>query len=226
MDDRLNIFESQTTPAGAVALEVLIALRKIWVELWHVGDEDELFEFIIEPMAKDPTLSGEENSRILDELAEATESDIADELKSQPAWDDGPVPANAKVKCTEYALFETACEFAVQAIRAQATKAPEELKWKYACEAKHFLGILQGYISGTAETSQISAMAKRGADARHAENRAMKAQLFDWCAKHLSTFKSLDAAAFAVVQTQMPIAFRTARSWIGEWKKLQSAGTL
>ena len=189
-EDNLNIFEGRTTPAGAVALEVLVALRTIWVELWKVGNDDDLFEFIIEPMSKDPTLSGEEKSKLLDELAEATESDIVGEIKSQPAWDDGPLPSHDKVKCTEYALFETACTFAVQAIRAQATEAPEELKWKYACEAKHLLGILQGYISGIADTSAISAMAKRGANARHAEHRAMKAHVFEWCATHMSTFKT------------------------------------
>ena len=36
--------------------------------------------------------------------------------------------------------------------------------------------------------------------------------------------KSMDAAAQAITK-QQPIAFRTARDWVGEWKKLRSTGT-
>jgi hypothetical protein len=145
---------------------------------------------------------------------------------SHASWDNKPMPSHAKAKCTEYALFEMACVYAVLAIRAQSTKSPDELKWKYVCEAKQFLGVLQGYISGIAQPIQSTELARRGADARHVENRAMKAHLFEWCAKNLSTFRSMDAAAFAVAQSEIPVQFRTARTWIGEWKKLQSAGTL
>jgi hypothetical protein len=73
---------------------------------------------------------------------------------------------------------------------------------------------------------ETSAGAKRRASKAHVENRAMKAKAFEWCDRNLASFKSLDAAAAEISKTQMPITFRTARSWVGDWKKLQSASTL
>ena len=58
---------------------------------------------------------------------------------------------------------------------------------------------------------------------RHTENRAMKANVFVWLDTNMAKFKSMDAAAEAVAN-QNPIAFRTARDWVGEWKKLPSTG--
>ena len=52
----------------------------------------------------------------------------------------------------------------------------------------------------------------------------MKADVFVWLDANMVNFKSMDKAAEAVIK-QQPIAFRTARDWVGEWKKLRSAGT-
>ena len=59
---------------------------------------------------------------------------------------------------------------------------------------------------------------------RHAENHAMKADVFGWLDTNMVNFKSMDVAAQAVIK-QQPIAFRTAREWVAEWKKLRSAST-
>ena len=69
-----------------------------------------------------------------------------------------------------------------------------------------------------------TALAKTGAQARHTETRNMKAEVFEWLDAHMVEFKSMDAAAQAIIK-QQPIVFRTARDWVGEWKKLRSAGT-
>ena len=69
-----------------------------------------------------------------------------------------------------------------------------------------------------------TALAKTGAQARHTETRNMKAEVFEWLVAHMVEFKSMDAAAQAIIK-QQPIVFRTARDWVGEWKKLRSAGT-
>ncbi|WP_374591439.1 hypothetical protein [Aquabacterium sp.] len=69
------------------------------------------------------------------------------------------------------------------------------------------------------------ALATAGANALHAENRAMKADVFAWLDAHMKNFKSMDKAAEAIAGKIAPIAFRTARAWVGEWKKLRSAGT-
>lgn len=67
--------------------------------------------------------------------------------------------------------------------------------------------------------------ARSGAKAKNAENRAMKRDVFAWLDSNMSQFKSLDSAAEAIAGKVAPIAFRTARDWVGEWKKLRSAGT-
>lgn len=64
-------------------------------------------------------------------------------------------------------------------------------------------------------------LAKAGASARHAEHRAMKADVFDWLDAHLP-FRSIESAAAAIAK-QQPIAHVTARDWYKEWKKLRSA---
>lgn len=67
----------------------------------------------------------------------------------------------------------------------------------------------------------------KAAQARHKENREMKKQVFEWCAKELASFRSMDAAAQEVANKIVPVTFRTARSWISEYKKsIRSAGTL
>ncbi len=64
-----------------------------------------------------------------------------------------------------------------------------------------------------------------GLDSRHAENRAMKKDVFVWLDANMRRFKSMDAAAEAIAGKIAPIAWRTARDWVGEWKKLRSTGT-
>ena len=70
----------------------------------------------------------------------------------------------------------------------------------------------------------IKALQVAKAHKRHSENHAMKADVFVWLDANMLNFKSMDAAAQAITK-QQPIAFRTARDWVGEWKKVRSTGT-
>ena len=72
--------------------------------------------------------------------------------------------------------------------------------------------------------NHVKALQVSNANKRHAENHAMKAEVFVWLDANMSDFKSMDKAAEAVMK-QQPIAFRTARDWVGQWKKLRSAST-
>ena len=79
-------------------------------------------------------------------------------------------------------------------------------------------------------TSSISsyAMAKKGANARHKENRDNKADVFKWADKNMKAYKSMDAAALDIAEKLVPYKFRAVRKWLTEWKKLQklrSTGT-
>lgn len=59
---------------------------------------------------------------------------------------------------------------------------------------------------------------------RHAENHSMKAEAFTWLDENMQNFRSMDKAAEAIANKVVPIAFRTARQWVGEWKKTRSTG--
>lgn len=66
---------------------------------------------------------------------------------------------------------------------------------------------------------------RKGADAIHTENRAMKADVFKWLDDNFASCKSMDAAAEAMAGKLVPATFRTVRDWVTEWKKLRSAST-
>lgn len=57
------------------------------------------------------------------------------------------------------------------------------------------------------------------ANARHAENRAMKQEVWNWYEANEQCYRSMDAAAEAIAGKIAPITFRTARKWIGEHRK-------
>ncbi|GGX76805.1 hypothetical protein GJV26_17015 [Massilia dura] len=73
--------------------------------------------------------------------------------------------------------------------------------------------------------SAMSALGRKGADAAHVENRALKKNVFEWCDKNMMQYNSMDDAALAIAGKLVPVKFRTVRSWMSLWKK-QSAGTL
>jgi len=71
--------------------------------------------------------------------------------------------------------------------------------------------------------NRISDANAKAAIKRHAENRGMKKQVLDWCALHLHEYASMDAAAEAIAGKLVPVKFRTARSWIGDYRKQEQS---
>lgn len=69
----------------------------------------------------------------------------------------------------------------------------------------------------------IAQARRKGADAIHAENRSMKADVFAWLDSQ-PKFKSIESAATAITK-QQPIAHVTGRDWYKEWKRIRSAST-
>ena len=68
-----------------------------------------------------------------------------------------------------------------------------------------------------------SEISKKGAEKRHEEHRSMKSEVFKWLDLNMNEFKSMDKAAEHISKNRVPVAFRTARAWVSEWKKLRSA---
>jgi hypothetical protein len=67
--------------------------------------------------------------------------------------------------------------------------------------------------------SARSSLARIAANARHAESRSMKAEVFAWLDANMNQFQSMEAAAGAIAGKIVPVKFRTARDWITDWKK-------
>jgi len=87
------------------------------------------------------------------------------------------------------------------------------------------LAEVQCVALGRSRLSQLalSRNAKAGADKTHLENRRMKAEVFEWLDENMAGFRSMDSAAETISQRIAPVKFRTARDWVGAWKKLRSA---
>lgn len=66
--------------------------------------------------------------------------------------------------------------------------------------------------------------ARAGAKASHAEHRAIRQDVYKWLDANMARFRSMDEAASAIAGKVAPIAWRTARDWVGEWKKVRAAG--
>jgi len=79
--------------------------------------------------------------------------------------------------------------------------------------------------AAAATVNARSSLARSAAAARHSENRSMKQSVFSWCDSNMASARSMDAAASQVAGVVVPVAWRTVREWMTEWKKLRSAGT-
>jgi hypothetical protein len=72
---------------------------------------------------------------------------------------------------------------------------------------------------------KISLQKEKAASARHKENRDLKDDAFQWLDANFTTCKSMDAAGEALIKGVIPVSFRTARSYVTDWKKLRSTST-
>lgn len=110
------------------------------------------------------------------------------------------------------------------------------MKWLY--EAHDALATADGWdmweegekqgrecAANDAEAAARSAIARTAAHVRHRENRALKDEAFKWLDNNFLGCKSMDAAAEAMAGKVVPVAFRTARDWVGAWRKQRPAST-
>lgn len=190
-------------PEAAV---IFVALSKFWDEVSdHTGqDEGKFLEKIFNGMWEGND-TGDEQESILNN------------------WSDDQ-PNEMQQLALIQASF-TSCAYAVEAMKAQ-----RELKllqaWRSISKSNYWLGIVIGTWSlRKNQPESIKDFAKRGAQARHSENRAMKREVFTWLDHHMVEYKSMDSAAEAIARNQAPVKFRTARDWISEWKKLRPTGS-
>lgn len=89
---------------------------------------------------------------------------------------------------------------------------------------------LAGLNSGVLQTVKANAERKKkqahATSKRHEENRAMKREVFNWLDANPPQKGELDKTADTIKELNLvPMAWRTIREWIGEWRKLRSNRT-
>lgn len=198
------------TPGSSIeeALSIINRLNDGWDEIFGLIEEDkgEFIEKIAMPML------GKLGENGISEFGKL----LKERLEKAQQGDRSPL--------TLALMSVQACSLAVCALNAEAGGKILDA-WRYTSQANYWLGVTIGrMMAEEGQPESISDFAKRGAVVRHTENRAMKADVFAWLDANMANFKSMDAAAQAATK-QQPIAFRTARGWTGEWKKVRSTGT-
>lgn len=113
----------------------------------------------------------------------------------------------------------------------EALNAIERGDMEEAIEALATAEFARGALLGeTAEpqatkAALLSMLGKKGAAVRHVETRSIREQVDQWCEANSSKYRSIDAAAAAVIEAKLaPIVFTTARKYVREWRKMHSAG--
>lgn len=107
---------------------------------------------------------------------------------------------------------------------ARRPNVSHDYRWYHTMWAMSYAGYLRGTIPGyqTGFRAATRLRATKGATVRHKENREMKNEVFNWLTKNMERFRSKDAAAEAIAGEVVPVAVRTARAWVDQWKKSQS----
>lgn len=91
----------------------------------------------------------------------------------------------------------------------------QAMRWLAAA----FKGIIECTLQAQLILGNPSENARIAAQARHRENHDMKRQVFAWLDENFSNYKSMDGAAEAIAKGVVPVKFRTARDWVGQWKR-------
>lgn len=105
------------------------------------------------------------------------------------------------------------CAYSCQAMKADLDGNMADA-WRYTAMGQYWLGIVVGAWSLRKEGGSIGDFARRGADARHAENRSMKAEAIAWFKANRGEFTSKDKAALKISGSVVPVEFATVRDWL------------
>lgn len=140
-------------------------------------------------------------------------------------------PRNPKPLPPEQILAQVAslaAAFCVQAIKASAFDETSHA-WTYASRAEHYVGVATGISFQTRafRGKSISDFARKGADARHVNNRLMREIVADYYERNMSAYESIDAAAEAIADRIVDAKFVTVRRVIKlHRRKMREAGRL
>lgn len=117
-------------------------------------------------------------------------------------------------------LFRVSCSFFAKSMLALSRDEPDTA-WENLLDSN----FIYGQLCGRQSIKNLYHQSQTNLDKRHAENRSLKQDVFTWLDTNMKNYKSMDRAATAIAGKISPIEFRTARDWVGQWKKLRSTST-
>lgn len=172
-----------------------------------------------------PAIPSDEVDAIASKILELSAARAKDSIKyEQMTYLSDDLCASQKLKIQGLAVEVCLCidQFLELLLNGDGLEA---VSWLTAAYRNVIEATVQSQLALGIGSEAVRANALAAAKARHREHHAMKVQVFQWCAEHLGSYPSMDAAAEAVTGTKklVPIAFRTARAWIGDFRKQQQS---
>jgi hypothetical protein len=192
------------TPVTSAA-EVVSALCGVW-EMWKFEERVTFWDTIFKSLWDEENTSGAEHVDKIQEYEEMTN------------WQGEPLAPGFRPAVVSISILNASCAYAVQAMKAKKNSTSA---WAYACEANHWLGILQGYISGRAVTSTENA--RKGGIAKNAPMAKLQAWVLeryeqgDWPSKHRASFEIAPEAIKKAVDFETRLSQQRAQKTIYDW---------
>ena len=191
--------EPVRTPLTEVR-ELMAGLQEVWIE---ASGKDDFVNRVKDPVWQEPEANG---YAYLDLCEHAYDQPLPSGIKDTPA-----TRHFLEVLC----LYKAVSAFCVQAVRAKNSASA----WPHVVDASRSFGLLLGRLTESESSGRsISDIARLGAYAAHAENRAIKAEVFGWLTENRTKFKSRESAAQELAKLQ-PMKPRTLYLWIEQWEK-------
>lgn len=140
-----------------------------------------------------------------------------------------PLKKTHKEVMIRVVLLLIACEHFTSALFLQ-DEGGESESWRHILDAQRLIGFVNGRM--TVQTAMHASM--KGLNKTHAENRAMKKEVFDWLDGNrmnqgrpnfdMRGERTMDATAEFIASSVVPLKRRSVRDYITEWSRLRSTG--
>jgi hypothetical protein len=199
MDENNPTPRLQRTPTTE-ANDLLDDLKRLWVSACPEGTEEAFETKVIDPLIQLDGVDGEDFERYFAELQIGSNMEIA-------LWPLIDLP------------ITIACAHAINASYADSAGAVN-LAWTYVQDASFWHGIsfALAKVAEDSPAKSISEVARKAANKKNEENRAMKLDAFSWLEANFEANRfTIDDAAERLGKV-VPMKFSTRRSYVIEWK--------
>lgn len=182
------------------------ALAQYALEAW----ETPLYQFHLEyaQVKQDQAFLDSDISAYLDEdkRRAAIDSELTDSKMSAAEKEDIAL---------RFSLFRALLYYTVKAHVAEHVDAA----WRNVALANQYMGEFNGHLRAIHQMKERKTVAaKKAANARYAEDHALKAEVYEYLSKNCKKDSGVDETV-AAIRRVVPISPGEARSWFRSWKK-------